>query len=548
MSTIQRSKGVLFGLVVAVSSASSQEARAQCESFGPLGPGFRSSGTQLYDQVWSQIARTGAGYVAVWSEGQNVVLRRYDSNLVASSTDTLVNSTLFLDVQDEPAVAVATGGNQLIAWSERHGYDGEQMGIYGRIYNAAGAPLAAEFRINQITAASQWRPLIAPTPAGGFVVAWSGDWDGDAIMRIFSSSGAALSNDVRINQFDTDAQVDPAVAVASNGRIFAVFVDFSSGTSVDGLDLFGRLFDANGVALTNEFLLTTPAFTTAHQALPRIAVDGLNRFVVVWQSEVGDGSNTAIVGRRFDVDANPIGSEFVVNGTAFGTQIEARVAAEADGDFIVTWEDYATGTARAMYRRFDGALVPKGPDAEIDSTLTSTYRPEVIVDAAGNDVVFAFEHWGGADGDVYLRRFQASSGVQTFCTGKVNSVGCVSQIATIGVPSATSSNAFTILAGNVVNQGAGQLFYGFSSAFLPFQGGTLCLNGPVRMPVQFSNGSASGINCSGSLSYDFNARIRSGIDPNLVPGASITGQFYYRDGLDPFGSGLSNAVRFTICP
>jgi len=130
----------------------------------------------------------------------------------------------------------------------------------------------------------------------------------------------------------------------------------------------------------------------------------------------------------------------------------------------------------------------------------------------------------------------------------VNSVGCVSQIATIGVPSATSSNAFTILAGNVVNQGAGQLFYGFSSAFLPFQGGTLCLNGPVRMPVQFSNGSASGINCSGSLSYDFNARIRSGIDPNLVPGASITGQFYYRDGLDPFGSGLSNAVRFTICP
>jgi hypothetical protein len=297
-------------------------------------------------------------------------------------------------------------------------------------------------------------------------------------------------------------------------------------------------------------LLTTPAFTTAHQALPRVAVDGQNRFIVVWQSELGDGSNTAIIGRRFDVNAAPIGSEFVVNSTTFGTQIEARVAAEADGDFVVTWEDYSTGNARARYRRFDGTLTPKGPDAEIDPTLPSTYRPEVIVNASGSDFVFAYEYWGGADADVYLRRFQAGSGVQIFCTGKVNSQGCVSQVATVGVPSATSSNAFSILASNVINQGAGQLFYGFSSAFVPFQGGTLCLVGPVRMPVQFSGGSTSGINCSGSLNYDFNARIQSGIDPLLVPGASVTGQFYYRDGLDPtgYGSGLSNAVRFTICP
>ncbi len=548
-SAIQCGSRVVLGLLASLTLAATP-AGAQCESFGPLGPGFRASQSQFYDQIWSQIARTQTGYVSVWSEGQNIVLRRYDANLVGAGVDTLVNTTLTLDTQDEPAVAVATGGNQLIAWSDRHGYDGQQMGIYGRIYNPGGTPIAAEFRINQVTTASQWRPLIAPTPTGGFVVAWSGDWDGDAIMRVFSSTGAPLTNDVRINQYDIDAQVDPCVAVASNGRIFAVFVDFSSATSVDGLDLYGRLFDANGVGITNEFLLTSLSFTTASQALPRVAVDGQNRFIVVWQSELGDGSNTAIIGRRFDVNAAPLGPEFVVNSSTLGTQIEARVAAESDGDFIVTWEDYATGSARGMYRRFDGSAQPKGPDAPIDPTLASVHRPEVIVNAAGDDVVFAYEYWGGADGDVYLRRFQAASGVQTFCTGKVNSQGCTAQMSTLGVPSASSTNAFTILATNVINQSPGLLFYGFSSAFIPFQGGTLCLNGPVRLPIHSSNGNSSGVNCSGSLSEDFNARIRSGVDPLLQPGVNVTAQYYYRDALDPagFGTGLSNAVRFTICP
>ncbi|MBL8860002.1 MAG: hypothetical protein JNL28_15950 [Planctomycetes bacterium] len=545
-----RRKSLCAALVLAAAASLSPAALAQCETFGPRAPGFRASQSVFYDQIWSQIARTSTGYVAVWSEGQNISLRRFDANLAPLGNDTLVNATLSLDIQDEPAVAVATGGNQLIAWSDRHGYDGEQMGIYGRVYNAAGTPLATEFRINQITTASQWRPLIAPTPAGGFVVAWSGNWDGDAYMRILSSTGAALSNDIRINQYLIDAQVDPSVAVASNGNIFAVFVDFSSGTSVDGLDLYGRLFNASGAPLTNEFLITTPAFTTGHQALPRVAVDGQNRFLVVWQSELGDGSSTCVVGRRFDVNATPISGEFIANSTTASAQLEARVAAQSNGDFVVTFEDYSTGTARVMYRRFDANLNPKGPDEPIDAAQSATYRPELIVDPTGADVVFAYESWGNGDGDVYLRRYQSSAGAQVFCTGKLNSQGCTPAIAFNGSASATSPSAFTISAANVINQSPGLLFYGYSSAFIPFQGGTLCLNDFKRTPIQFSGGSAVVTNCSGTLSYDFNARIQGGTDPLLVPGAVISAQYYFRDVNDPagFGTGLSNALRFTICP
>ena len=40
------------------------------------------------------------------------------------------------------------------------------------------------------------------------------------------------------------------------------------------------------------------------------------------------------------------------------------------------------------------------------------------------------------------------------------------------------------------------------------------------------------------------------MDAGLVPGATIGARWYYRDSHDPagFGMGLSDALRFAICP
>jgi hypothetical protein len=540
----------LAGLAAA-STLIGNEARAQCETFGPLAAGFRVSQSSFYDQIWSQMTRTQSGFVSVWSEGQDIVLRRYDTNLAPLSNDTYVNTTLNLETQDEPAVATATGGNFLIAWSERHGYDGEQMGIYGRVYNAAAVPLATEFRLNQIWQASQWRPLIAPTPSGGFVVAWSGNWDGDSFLRIFDASGSPLTNDVLINQFTNDAQVDPAVAAAANGTIFAVFVDFSSHSAIgSGLDLYGRLFSATGAPLGDEFLLTSNAYTFGDQRLPRIATDASNHFVVVWTSESVDGSGYAVVGKRFDSTGAAIGSEFQVNTTTASDQTEPRVACAADGDFVVSWTDYSTGSGRIKCRRFTSAAIPKGGENLVHDNAAPTNLAEISMNAAGTDVVFAYDVDNGTDYDVLARRFVETAGPQIYCSAKSNSAGCTPAIAFNGSPSASGTGSFNVTATNVINQKSGLLFYGFTSSFTPFQGGTLCVVGPRRTQIQFSGGTVSGHNCSGSFSYDFNARVRSGVDPELVAGQTISAQYYYRDALDPagFGTGLTDAVRFTLCP
>lgn len=70
----------------------------------------------------------------------------------------------------------------------------------------------------------------------------------------------------------------------------------------------------------------------------------------------------------------------------------------------------------------------------------------------------------------------------------------------------------------------------------------------MRTPTQSTGGATNVADCSGSLLYDMNARIRAGTDPSLVPGATVAAQYYYRDPQDTFGVGLTDAVSFQVGP
>ena len=139
-----------------------------------------------------------------------------------------------------------------------------------------------------------------------------------------------------------------------------------------------------------------------------------------------------------------------------------------------------------------------------------------------------------------------------YCTAKVNSQGCTPQIGSVGSPSASGPNPFDITAAMVINDKNGVLFYGLGGAIaVPFQGGTLCVQPPLRRtaPVN-SGGNPPPDDCSGLYSFDFNARIQSGVDPFLVPGALVSVQYWMRDGAqaDGTGVGLTDAIQFRICP
>jgi hypothetical protein len=137
----------------------------------------------------------------------------------------------------------------------------------------------------------------------------------------------------------------------------------------------------------------------------------------------------------------------------------------------------------------------------------------------------------------------------TYCTGKVNSLGCTPSVASTGTPSVQSSAAFAVTASNVINQKSGLLFYGYKSATVAFQGGFKCIASPTRRTtVQNSGGAPTGSSCSGAYSFDFNAWIASGTDPTLGVGAEVFAQYWSRDPGTPSLTSLSNAIRFVINP
>ncbi len=547
----------LCALLAQILFSASSIAQSCPRTFGPMGPEFRTSQTIYYDQIWSQAARGPSGWTFAWSESQDVFARRFDLGLNPLGVQFRVDGTYNLGIQDEPAIGCGSTGNLLIAWSERNGYDGSLMGIYGRVYDSNGNPLATEFPINSITYASQWRPLIAPTPTGGWVVAWSGDFDGNAYFKVLSSTGASLTGDVMANTFTYDAQVDTAVAVNPSGTIFIAFIDFSGHGNVGtGLNLFGRTFDSAGNPIqAQEFALTS--FTSnGDQRDPRAAADGLGRFFVVWESQFGDGSRYGIFARVFDAAGAPLAPEFQVNTTTADDQREARIAVDQLGRSLIAWQDFSagTGSARIRARRFNGQANPLGPDFVVnENPATAVSLPSVAMDTSGSDMMIGFQGPGvlGNGLDVYAKRFASNPGPQIYCTGKVNSQGCTPAIGYTGSPSASSSNPFLITGTNLLNHKPAILIYGYASSFVPFQGVTICIAPPLkRLPFQDTGGNPGPNDCSGAPSTDFNLRIQSGIDPGLVSGATVSARWYYRDAQDPtgYGTGFTNAIRFVICP
>ena len=134
----------------------------------------------------------------------------------------------------------------------------------------------------------------------------------------------------------------------------------------------------------------------------------------------------------------------------------------------------------------------------------------------------------------------------------------VNPIAGTGTPSATAGSGFVVTGSNVRNNKSGLLFYGVTGpASTPFQGGTLCVNSPIRRTgATNSGGNPSPANdCSGVYSLDMNAFAHSSGPPIPLPALIVAGtvvdcQWWGRDPgfAAPNNTTLTNGLEYTVCP
>jgi hypothetical protein len=211
----------------------------------------------------------------------------------------------------------------------------------------------------------------------------------------------------------------------------------------------------------------------------------------------------------------------------------------------LTWVEVAAGSSHTLARRSDDAVFAFGSN-EFD-------KCNVPALASGRSFV---EVAGGTYHSVARYEIHCPA-VSTYCTAKVNSLGCVPAIGSSGTPSATAGSGFVVECTNVLNNKVGLLFYGVSgSQSVPYQAGTLCVKWIIkRTPAVFSGGNPPPIDCSGRYSIDMNAFAVGALGGAPLSALTSAGtvvdcQWWGRDPgfAAPNGTTLSAGLEYSVCP
>jgi hypothetical protein len=327
------------------------------------------------------VTLTTNGAVVVWQGGrqgaQQIWARFLDNSGAVLRRDVRIN-TGRRSVAITPAVAALADGSLVCVWASS-GQDGSRLGVYGQRFTTAGARLGREFRVNQWTNNNQRAPAVAALPTGGFVVAWVSE-----LQRAFSS-----------------------------------------------VDVYARLYDGAGNPLIDEFPVNT---TTSNACANPCVTASSSGFAVVWSQNAnvmlaagakigvpGDGVSTTrstngwdVFAGAFDSSGSAVAMPFRLNTYTFGDQYIPRVAASG-GDYLAVWNSLRQdGSWEGVFGQAfagDGTLI--GAELPVNTvTLSRQIQPAVAGDGVNRFVVIwsSFVVGGSFDFDLFSRSYLLSTG------------------------------------------------------------------------------------------------------------------------------------------
>lgn len=438
--------------------------------------------------------------------------------------------------------------------------------------------LATSFALATLAAASPAQVSVPP----GFTS--SSIPIGTQVSGLAVGDGGAFGSDLYVARTGAILRVDPGTGAQSTfatglgvstarpsglafdsgafgtGRLYCVqnsslVYEFQPDSTRTTLTSGGTLFSSNGITFAPPATAFGPVLFVANGSGGSSTV-----------SSVDAAGANAVFSPATQYVSSPVGLDFPSASSAFVRDL--YVVAYVSGTLYRTDSTgaatpFATGLGQSIDLAFN--TLPSSPfgdfafvtDALGDrifrvdaSGAASVFATGIAMSNSGWDADLAFSPDGqtlfvAAGNDVVVIRV-ACTAPTAYCTGKVNSLGCTPAIDWTGSPDVSGASDFVITCSNVLELKSGLLFYGFAAAAAPFQGGFLCAQQPIRRtPTQIAFGPGG---CGSMYAFDFDAYIRSGVDPLLASGAGVFAQWWMRDPQSPSTTGLSNAVDFQICP
>lgn len=381
-------------------SFTAPEAFAQIEAEGFE---FQVNSYTTGRQTRARVARLRDGrFVVVYDSNhqdgdeEGVYARLYELGGAGPVDDEFLVNSYTTNSQIHAAVAPTSDGGFLVAW-ESVDQTGPSVNndIYARFFDDDGEPTSDEFMVNQETVAEQTLPNLAVRGDGDFVVSWAsrlqdGD-DNGVYARLFGADGIALTDEFQVNTYTTNDQT-PGRAGASTVAWYNEdeFVVTWQSDRQDELEnsVQARRFDDEGTPLSGEFQISQ--ITEGNQASPAVASTGDNTFIVTWNDRRSDGETYL---RRYDSSGTALGDGEPVGEAS--TVSKPSIDIEDAGDtFSIVWTDADSGGGGIIGRRFDAFGLPITSRLIVNTYQTSTQQdPDVIV-GPGNEFVVVWESNG----------------------------------------------------------------------------------------------------------------------------------------------------------
>ena len=289
---------------------------------------------------------------------------------------------------DSDVARIGTGLASVAVWTDLSVNSGD---IRARFFDAAGVA-SAVIDVNTATSNSQADPSVAVSPDGATVaIVWSSPFVSSIKGRLFNAAGAEFAPEFRVNvpgQGPLNVG-EPVVAWLNNGQFAVAWREFDLLFGGDN-EIRVRIFDgqsATPIGLTGNISVNSTIFES--QQNPMIAALSNGGFVVAWTdfSGVGVDDSASIRLQAFDGAGGKVGGEIVVNTTTTGDQFSPSITALADGRVVVTWTDISSGTEDIRMQIVDprdGIVTGTGGN---DTLYGHDLVNDEISGGAGNDLL-----------------------------------------------------------------------------------------------------------------------------------------------------------------
>jgi serralysin len=267
--------------------------------------------------------------------------------------------------------ATLANGSTLVATTSYESSSGSQN-IVGHLLDADGSPTGSEFTINNAEARMQSVPAVAALPDGDAFVTWiSSQGHSDAVLygRVVNADGTADAPDFKISSSDTINQVGQELTALSNGN---VLVTWTSGAAIEG-----RLFDAHGSAIGQDFMIAPQGEKGVLASNSSVTALSDGRAVVVWNHHEPIGDD--VYARVVNADGTMSNPEFVVTSTAGPGQTSPHVTELPNGEIFVTWTSVSVPPLQSdVYGRL----------LTLDNTVSGTDGKDALFGSAAADEIY----------------------------------------------------------------------------------------------------------------------------------------------------------------